>query len=321
MMSRAGLRDWCPYATPVLLIAANVPDVDFVSILGDDLLILDWHRGPTHAFFFIGLMAVLPLAPLLLFARKTTRWLRAYIVSALGVLSHILLDLTNIFGVRFLEPFSPEYFHLDITGVTDLWMLALLMAASGWLLLSRLVSSEIGAQRSSGRGVAIAALLFVLCWQSGRYVMHERALAILDSRIYDGEVPTRVAALPHFGSPLHWTGIAETSSAYNVFEMNATSSRFDPTGGKTFYKPETSAAIETVRQLDSFQRFFSFSHYPLWLVMPDAESNGQRVQVMDLRFGHPGEERFLCTAIVAPDGTVGEHWFQFDPPGGGPRLR
>jgi hypothetical protein len=42
---------------------------------------------------------------------------------------------------------------------------------------------------------------------------------------------------------------------------------------------------------------------------------------MDPRFGMPGEERFVATAIIAADGSVLQDWFQFDPPGGGPRFR
>ncbi len=321
MMSRAGLRAWCPHATPVLLLAANVPDIDFASLLGGDLMVLDWHRGPTHAFFFLAFMAILPLAPLALLARKSTNWLRAYAVSALGVLSHILIDWTNIFGVRLLEPFSREYFHLDITGVVDLWMLVILVGAAGWLMISRLVISEIGAGAATGRGVAITALLLLLLWQGGRYVAHERALAILDARIYDGEIPRRVAALPHFASPLHWTGLVETESAFRVFELNLSAARFDPAAGETFYKPEPDPAIAAARETESCRRFLRFSKYPLWRVTPSAATDAQRVQVMDLRFGWPGEERFVCTAIVEPDGQVREHWFQFDPPGSGPRLR
>lgn len=322
MMSRAGLRNWCPLATPVLLMAANVPDIDFVSLLGDDLLVLDWHRGPTHALSFLCLMAALPLAPMWLLARRRMRWGRAYAVSLLGVLSHLALDWTNIFGVRLLEPFNRRYFHLDITAVVDLWLLGVLSLAAAWFVISRLVSSEIGDRRASGRGVALAALAFVVLWQAGRYALHQRALLVLDSRIYDGEAPRRVAALPHVASPLHWTGLVETKTAYRVFEIDLTGGSFDPAGGRTFHKPEFNGAMQAARRTSTFERYFRFLEYPIWLALPAGEPDGAtRVQVMDMRFGWPGEERFVATATVDREGRVVEESFQFDPPGHGPRLR
>jgi inner membrane protein len=322
MMSRAGLNRWCAYSTPVLLMSANVPDIDFASLAGSDLLVLDWHRGPTHALAFVALMAALPLLPLRLFAGKRIAWLKAYAVSILGVLSHLFLDWTNIFGVRLLEPFSRTYYHLDTTGVTDLWMLGVMAAAAAWFGISKLVSSEIGSRKSTGRGVAIAVLLFVCFWQTGRYFAHERAVAVLDARIYDGETPRHVSALPHFASPLHWTGVVETDLAHHVFEISLASGQFDPGAGEVFYKPEPSQAIETAKGTDTFKRFLRFCQFPLWRAVPAEEPEGAtRVQAMDPRFGIPGEERFVATAVIAADGSVLQDWFQFDPPGGGPRFR
>ena len=58
--------------------------------------------------------------------------------------------------------------------------------------LSRLVSSEIGGRRSPGRGWAIFALLMLGAYDFGRYLAHERVLAMLDTRIYRGETPLRL---------------------------------------------------------------------------------------------------------------------------------
>jgi len=60
----------------------------------------------------------------------------------------------------------------------------------------------------------------------------------------------------------------------------------------------------------------------LWRVVPAADPEGaERVELLDLRFGYPGEERFVATAIVDRAGRVLRSWFQFDPPGSGHRLR
>lgn len=322
MVSRTGLNRWCPRATPVLLIAVNAPDIDFVSGVGGPLAILEAHRGLTHGLPVAPGMALLPLIPLLVFARQGIRWRRAYVLSLIGVLIHLLLDWTNIYGVRLLAPFKSEFFRLDIAPVVDLWILCVLLLAAGWFVVSRLVSSEIGARAASGRGVAVVALLFVALWQMGRFFLHERAAAVMESRLYDDAAPRRVLALPHFAGPLRWTGIVETDNSYRAFEIDLAGGGFDPSAGRIFYKAEASPAIEAARRTDTFRRFLRFARYPLWRVLPAEEpEGGLLVQAMDVRFGLPGDERFLATALLGPGLRVLQERFQFDPPGGGPRIR
>ncbi len=322
LMSRTGLRDWCPGATPVLLLAANVPDIDFAAWLGGDLTLLDWHRGPTHALFSVALMALLPLLLVRPFLRRPFSWRRAYAVSVLGVLSHLALDGMNIYGVRYLEPFRKEYFGLGVAAVADLWLLAGLLAAAGWLLISRLVSAEIGAAPVRGRRMAWAGLAFVLLWVGGRYVLRERAATVLESWLYGGEAPVRVAALPRFATPFSWVGLVETNSAYRLIDIDLLSGNFDPSGGRTFYKPEPSPAIEAARRTDTYRRFSRFLAYEMWRVLPAAEPAGaMEVQVTDMRFSWPGEGRFTAMFLVDASGRVLEEKFQIRPPGQGPRLR
>jgi inner membrane protein len=52
---------------------------------------------------------------------------RAYLCSLLCVLGHLLLDWTNIYGMRMLLPFSSRWLRLDITDVIDPWILTLLL--------------------------------------------------------------------------------------------------------------------------------------------------------------------------------------------------
>ena len=87
-------------------------------------------------------------------------WKAAYVLSLIGVASHLLLDWTNAYGVRFLLPFSSRWFHLDLNNIVDLWIWGVLAVACIGPLLGRLVSSEIGARSGSGRGLAIFALAF-----------------------------------------------------------------------------------------------------------------------------------------------------------------
>jgi membrane-bound metal-dependent hydrolase YbcI (DUF457 family) len=109
-------------------------------------------------------------------------WLRAWLLSALGVLSHLLLDWTNIYGIRLLEPVSNEWFRLDAVSVVDPFIWAVLLFAVAWPVLARLVAAEIGASRTrQGAGVARFALFFLLAYDFGRWTLHNRAIEMLDA--------------------------------------------------------------------------------------------------------------------------------------------
>ena len=49
LLSRAGLNRWTPLATPILILAANAPDIDVVTAAGGSLNYLHYHRHLTHS--------------------------------------------------------------------------------------------------------------------------------------------------------------------------------------------------------------------------------------------------------------------------------
>src|ERR1039458_1612532 len=57
-LSRIGLGLWSPGATPIVLIAANIPDIDVVSSAGRPLNHLAYHRHLTHSPLLIPLTAL-----------------------------------------------------------------------------------------------------------------------------------------------------------------------------------------------------------------------------------------------------------------------
>src|ERR1700689_2998079 len=115
-LGRAGLNRFCEQAPWILVLAANAPDIDIVTLFGGSLTYLHYHRHLTHSLAALPVMALLPVLAVRLFTRKPFRWLAAYGISFVAVVSHLLLDYTNIYGIRFLLPFSGRWFRLDLTG-------------------------------------------------------------------------------------------------------------------------------------------------------------------------------------------------------------
>src|SRR5437868_9722534 len=142
-----------------MMLAANAPDFDAVSWLAGPAAYIHLHRNITHSLAGLPVMALLSVAIVRVLGRRKIRWLPAFLIALVAVASHLVLDLTNVYGVRLLLPFSGHWFHWDLTGVIDLTIWAILLLAVGATFLGRLVGSEIGESRkSSGGGWAIAAL-------------------------------------------------------------------------------------------------------------------------------------------------------------------
>ena len=311
-LSRAGLNRLTPHATAILMISANLPDADIVSLAGGPVAYLHWHRHLTHS-----LVAAPFLALFCVFAVRLIRgplpWMAAFAVALAGVASHLVLDLTNIYGVRLLLPFSSEWLHWDLTPVIDLAIWGVFLVCLAGPFLSNLLSSEMGASTRAkfpGRGFAFLALAFLVTYNLGRMVAHSRALGILESREYDGTAPLRVAAFPESENFLHWKAIAETDSSYYVFRLDLTRA-FDPAAGEMARKLEPSPAIRAADATRPFQVMREFAIYPLYRSVPLADTEGGfRVELSDIRFA------FLSTALLDRNLRVERSSFQFS---GAPR--
>ena len=313
-LARAGFKNVTPRGTAIMILAANAPDFDVVCWFGGSASYIHWHRNITHSLIAIPFMALLTVAIVRWVGRKDVRWLAAFLIAMVAVASHLILDLTNVYGVRLLLPFSGRWFHWDITPVVDLalWGILLLGVAAPWF--GRLVGSEIGERKHEvGGGWAITALLLFGAYDYGRSVAHDRAAAMMASSTYNGLTPRRTGAFPG-ENPLLWEGIAELSNAYVQVPVDVRS-RFHPESGMTFYKAERSPAIEAALHTEPFQHFLEFVQYPIWVTEPAAEpEHATRVSLIDLRFGTPSEPGFEAVATVTDRNQVADSLFTFGRP-------
>lgn len=303
-LARAGLKHLTPRGTAIMVLAANAPDFDAVAFFGGAATYIRWHRNITHSLIALPFMALLTVAIVRWLGRKQVRWLPAFLIAMAGVASHLILDLTNVYGVRLLLPFSGRWSHWDATPIVDLglWAILLLGVAAPWF--GRLVGSEIGERkRAVGGGWAITALLLFSAYDYGRSVLHDRAAAVMDSRAWHGLTPRRSGAFPG-ENPLVWEGIAELSNAYVQAPVDLRS-RFHADSEVTFYKARRSPAIQAALQTEPFQRFLEFVQYPIWITEPAAErEHATRVRLIDLRFGTPSSAGFEAVATVSDRGEV-----------------
>jgi len=149
LLGQAGLKKKTGLAMPALIIGANLPDVDAACFF--------WLEGAEHLGFRRGIThgpPALVLLPLILAgllygydrwqAKRGKRpedrlpvsfkWL--FLLSFIGCLTHPALDWLNVYGIRFLEPFSSRWFYGDTLFIIDVWLWALLGFAT-WFSLRR----------------------------------------------------------------------------------------------------------------------------------------------------------------------------------------
>ena len=136
-LAEAGLKKLSRYATPALVIGANLPDIDIAASLWGGDASLYFRRGWTH-----GILALIVL-PLLLAGSLWAwdKWCKPRTISPplrlpiliglcfLGVWSHPLLDWLNTYGVRLLMPFSDRWFYGDTLFIIDPWFWLITAAA------------------------------------------------------------------------------------------------------------------------------------------------------------------------------------------------
>jgi inner membrane protein len=314
-LSRAGLNRLCSRASLIAILGANAPDIDVLSALGGSPLYLEAHRHATHSLLISPLVALLPVAIARAFGPLPL--LRAWLIAFAAVVSHQLMDWTNIYGTRLLWPASHDWLRLDITPVVDPWLLVVLFIAAVAPWFGRLVGSEIGETRRPkypGTGLAVFAVVFVLGYNYTRSVTHDRAIAMLEARVYEDGPTEQVAAFPDIVSPVKWRGLVRAGGGYRLFDLNVSHTNFDPTTGQVFYSSSNTDMRNAALQSRPFQAFAQFAQFPVWTVTPANQEGVMRVRLFDLRFGNPKEPGFVSTALIGPQNRVLESSFTFGDP-------
>ena len=134
LAGQMGFKRKTGLAMPMLIIAANIPDIDAVATLLSGHQHLAIRRGLTHGPIALLLLPILLWGFMLWFDAWQTRrgkrpdgrlpmnktWLLG--LAYIGCLSHPLLDWLNSYGVRLLEPFSSTWFYGDAIFIIDIWM-------------------------------------------------------------------------------------------------------------------------------------------------------------------------------------------------------
>ncbi|MGD0345624.1 MAG: metal-dependent hydrolase [Terracidiphilus sp.] len=278
-IGRAGFNRKTAYATLAAVLAAEAPDLDILWGFAGPVEGLKHHRGITHTFWAVPVVAGAVVGAVWLFDRwrKTRRrnaggapsfssaavnekggnapqsihWGWLYLTACIAALSHLLLDWSNNYGLRPFFPFNPRWYAGSFMFIVEpvVWLLLFLALFMPWVL--GLADREIGArkQRFRGRGWAIFALSGMLvlgCW---RWAEHAQALVMLSNTSISAEPALRIAAEPYPVNPYRWHVIVETPNLYQTAEIDTWTGSIDSDPLRdVLYKPADTAAVEAAKQ-------------------------------------------------------------------------
>ncbi len=252
------------------------------------------------------------------------RWASLYGFTLIALLSHILLDWTNNYGVRPFFPFNPHWYAGSFVFIFEPVMFFLLLIGLLAPPLFGLVAGEVGAQRPTfrGRGWAIFALVSIAALWGLRIMERSSAIQLASNATY-GPTNTpsaevlRITASPYPVNPFRWHTIVETPAFYQMATADTFHSTLasDP-AQDLFYKPPATPAIETAKQSRLGRAYLDWASWPLVTEAGPAAPvhaaphtpDWNSVAFRDLRFMYDtpllrGRENPPLSAIVYLDAT------------------
>ena len=289
-LGEAGLKRRTRFGNATLMIAANLPDVD-VLVFATDVPSVAFRRGWTHgplalALFPMALAAVMYAMDRTRPARGVRNPARArslLLLSYVGVLSHVGLDLLNNYGVRLLMPFDGRWFYGDAMFIIDPW-LWLMLGAGVWL------ARRGGVQRPARQALVVAALYVAAMCVSARLA---RNVVLDEWRTLQGAEPLNLMVGPSPITPFRRQVIVDAGTHYvtGTCAWPARLVRFDSKVPKNDNDPRVARA----RDAPAVLGFLVWSRFPFWTF--EAVSDGTRVSVSDMRFAGRGST-FVQSTIV-----------------------
>jgi membrane-bound metal-dependent hydrolase YbcI (DUF457 family) len=356
-LSRAGRG-----TTAALLLASNAPDIDIITTAGGAVNYLEWHRGPTHGPLGVVGLGVITAAIVWLGRRWYDRRQAAaanelresdrpddasfavlVIVSMIGIVLHVMMDLPTVYGTRLLSPFDWHWYSVDWMPIVDIYLLAALgvgllgrptlsqrRAKATFVLL--LMATNYGLRAASHRqALAVAPQLFgptlpERCDGSPpRQALLESWPASVSATRADGKrCLVELAAMPSFTSPFKWRIVARTSNAYEMHDLDLLDRRFgDPDEESDVpwrltlrYPNVWTPMVEKAATAHVAQVFLGFSRFPAARSAVDKDQV-TTVRWTDVRFAGgpvtldqptPRNGLFTATVRIGADGSIREQF-------------
>jgi inner membrane protein len=272
----AGLKHRARYGNAVLMLAANLPDIDVLGFAGGTPAVAI-RRGWTHGVLAQALLPVLFAGIVLGIERafvapeRRSRAGPLLLLSYIGVLSHVALDWLNNYGVRLLMPFSARWFYGDALFIVDPW-LWLLLGGGVWLARRR-------ARRAAATAAIAAGCIYIAAMVWSARAARQEVLEAWARR--HNRPPQALMVGPSFANPFRRRVIVDDGDAYYTGSFDWFPARTALDGRVS--RLDDHPAVLRARKNPEIRAVLTWARFPYYQIEPVAE--GVRVTLRDVRFG------------------------------------
>jgi inner membrane protein len=306
-MSSGGLGRRTRLGPTALIVGANLPDLDVLAYFAGPLADLEWRRGWTHGVLALVLLPVLLTGGLMLLARIRrpprsggafpVRPRQLLLLSSIAIVSHPLLDTLNTYGVRWLMPFSGEWYYGDVLFIVDPWVWLALAAGVAWAWRRRRISR---ARPVTPARLALALVLgYIVIMGLSSAVARNVIIRDVQSR-YGGMVHAAMAG-PLPLTPLKRSFVVVQDEQYRVGTFSwLRRPQVDLAKVESFPRRRPShPALAQAESTEVFQRFLGWARFPTFSVDETTEG-GYRVHAVDLRYARAPGDGFGTLTVHVP---------------------
>jgi inner membrane protein len=253
---------------------------------------LEHHRGITHTFVAVPFEAAALTLAFYAWHRWRKRptkaapnWALLYAGTLLALLSHLLLDWTNNYGIRPFFPFNPRWYAGSFVFIFEPVLFGILVLALVLPSLFGLINAEVGARkrRFASAGWAWIALLLI----AGLYVLRYDQRQIAMNLVAQQAPAERVFASPHPTDPFTWSVVSDSPDAYRLYTVGTRSGADVPAPYETLFKPSTTLPLLVAKRSYLGQIYLDWSMFPVLTETPDTTDPNHpltRVTFADARF-------------------------------------
>ena len=277
-LGRAGLGRLSWRGEAALILGANLPDLDYLSVPFSWANLVTFVGGPLHSLAAASLLAAVLVLLLRLRTRESISFPRLWLLSLAG----LGLRLTPTPWASTASSFSIRSAGTGSTSTFcrfDPWLFLLLLGYAFWPWISHLVNIEMGIRQVAGRGFAFFVLLLSAGYVGYRAANRAEAISVIANYSYGGEVPLREGCFPDTYSLVRVRCVVETDSHFANIDYFV-GEVYDATQAQLLKRQNR--PVWQVAQFQSvwYQQISDRLRMPHWTVFPADFPAGAREAVM-----------------------------------------
>lgn len=301
-LSESGLRRRSRLGAATLLVGANLPDIDVVSLVGGPVAPLVMRRGWTH-----GVLAVVVLPVVLAAIMKgwdrlrpprvgdAADWWQLVVLASVAVATHPLLDFLNVYGMRWLMPFVDRWYYGDVLFIVDPWAWVIL-AGGVFLARRRWRDRRTGWERPARWGIAtfgayVGFMTVLAVWARGVVAGELARAGSEDARFMVAPVPVtpfrRLVVIDRHDGRYQFGAVRWSPMPTFTLEPYSVLRRGD--------EPAARRAAATV----DGQGFLRWARFPFFLI--ERSRGAVTVHIVDARYTVDPDASFGAVSMVVSD--------------------